>query len=97
MTPPSTKHFQDEPAYITLSGCLFGKRRLYSSGIGARAGLVKGGSGGGWGWVGVGGLALVLFQFNFFFKFYHFYILKLLYPLQNCAMYLKKNYFFLPP
>ena len=32
-----------------------------------------------------------------FFKVYHFYILKLLYPLQNCVLHLKKNYFFLPP
>ena len=31
------------------------------------------------------------FLFNFF-KVYHFYILKLLYPLQNCVM--QKNFFF---
>ena len=34
---------------------------------------------------------LALFLFNFF-KVYRFYIL-LLYPLQNCVMHLKKNYF----
>ena len=32
-----------------------------------------------------------------FFKVYHFYICKLLYPLQNCVLHLKKNYFFLSP
>ena len=37
---------------------------------------------------GGGGLTLVLFNF---FKVYHFYIEKLLYPLQNCAMHLKKK------
>ena len=37
---------------------------------------------------------LTLFVFNFF-KVYHFYILKLLYPLQNCGM--QKKYFFLSP
>ena len=36
-----------------------------------------------------------LFLFNFF-KVYHFYIHKLLYPLQDCVMHLKKK-FFLPP
>ena len=39
---------------------------------------------------------LTVFLFSFF-KVYHFYIQKLLYPLQNCVMRLKKNYFFLPP
>ena len=34
-----------------------------------------------------------LFLFNFF-RVYHFHIYKLLYPLQNCVMHLKKNYFF---
>ena len=37
-----------------------------------------------------GGLAFS--QFNFF-KVYHFYILKLLYSLQNCVIHLKKNIF----
>ena len=46
---------------------------------GAGAGLLK-----------RGGLTLVLFNF---FKVYHFYIEKLLYPLQNCAMHLKKKKF----
>ena len=46
---------------------------------GAGAGLLK-----------RGGLTLVLFNF---FKVYHFYIEKLLYPLQNCAMHLKKKNF----
>ena len=36
-----------------------------------------------------GRLALLLFDF----KVYHFYMQKLLYPLQNCAMHLKKKYF----
>ena len=36
---------------------------------------------------------LTLFLFNFF-KVYYVYIYKLLYPLQNCVMHLKKNYFF---
>ena len=39
-----------------------------------------------------GGQALFLFNF---FKVYHFCIQKLFYSLQNCVMYLKKNYFFL--
>ena len=39
---------------------------------------------------------LALFLLNFF-KVHHFYIQKLLYPLQNCIMHLKKNCFFLPP
>ena len=50
--------------------------------------LKGGGEGGG------GGLALFLLNF---FKVYCFYIYKLLYPLQNCVMHLKKNNFFLPP
>ena len=33
------------------------------------------------------------FLFNYF-KVYHFYILKLLYPLQNCVMQKKKIIFF---
>ena len=37
---------------------------------------------------------LTLFLFNFF-KVYPFYIWKLFYPLQNCVMHFKKNYFFL--
>ena len=44
---------------------------------GAWAGLLKKGE-------------LALFLFNFF-KVYHFYIQKLLYYLQNCAMHLKKK------
>ena len=51
--------------------------------------FLKGGGGG-----GRGGLALFLLNF---FKVYCFYIYKLLYPLQNCVMHLKKNNFFLPP
>ena len=59
----------------------------------------KGGGGGGAGFFlkvlggggGVGVVALFLFHFC---KVYHFYIWKLLYPLQNCVMRLKKNYFF---
>ena len=43
-----------------------------------------------------GGGKLTLFVFNSF-KVYHFYILKLLYPLGNCVMHLKENYFFLSP
>ena len=43
-----------------------------------------------------GGGAVAHFLLTFF-KVYHFYIKKLLYPLQNCVMHLKKNYFFLPP
>ena len=39
--------------------------------------------------VGEGGLALFPFTF---FKVYHFYILKLLYPLQGSVMHLEKNY-----
>ena len=50
---------------------------------GAGAGLLKRG----------GGVALFLLNF---LKLYHFYVQKLLYPLQNCVMHLKKNYFFLP-
>ena len=42
------------------------------------------------------GGGLTLFLFNFI-KVYHFYILKLLYPLRNCDMNLKKNHFFLSP
>ena len=42
-----------------------------------------------------GGRELTLFLFNFF-KVYHSCIEKLLYPLQNCVMHLKKNYFFVP-
>ena len=43
------------------------------------------------------GSGLVLFLFNFF-EVYHFYIEKLQnFTLQNCVMYLKKNYFYLPP
>ena len=38
------------------------------------------------------GRGLALFLFNVF-KVYHFYIEKLLYPLQSCVMHLKKNYF----
>ena len=41
-----------------------------------------------------GGLAPFLVNF---FKVYHFYIQKLRYPLLNCVMHLKRNYFFLPP
>ena len=37
------------------------------------------------------------FSYLIFFRLYHFYIYKLLYPLQNCVVHLKKNYFFLPP
>ena len=40
---------------------------------------------------GEGGLALFLFNS---FKVYHFYMEKLLYPLQNCVMHLKKIIFF---
>ena len=40
-----------------------------------------------------GGGALALFLLNFF-KVYHFYISKLLFPLQNCVMHLKKKNFF---
>ena len=36
---------------------------------------------------------LTLFLFHFF-KVYYFYIQKLLYPLQNCVMHLKKKSFF---
>ena len=43
----------------------------------------RGGEGGG----------ITLFLFNFF-NVYHIYIYKVFYPLQNCIMYLKKNYFF---
>ena len=39
---------------------------------------------------------LALFLFNFF-KVYHFHISRLLCPLPNCVIHLKKNYFFLPP
>ena len=41
-----------------------------------------------------GGLTLFLFNFV---KVYHFYIQKLLYPLQNYAMHLKKKICFLSP
>ena len=43
-----------------------------------------------------GGRELALFLFNFFqgLSFLH---LKIIYPLQNCIMYLKKKCFFLPP
>ena len=41
------------------------------------------------------GVEVALFLFNFF-KAYHFCIQKLLYPLENCIMHLKKNYIFLP-
>ena len=36
------------------------------------------------------GEGLALFLFNFF-KVYHFQIQKLLYPLENCVMHLKKK------
>ena len=42
---------------------------------------------------GGGEVELALFLFNFF-KVYHFYIWKLLYPLQKCVMHLKKKFFF---
>ena len=45
---------------------------------------------------GGGGGGVTLFLFNFF-KGFHFYINKLVYPLQNCVIHLKKTYFFLPP
>ena len=38
----------------------------------------------------VGGGGLTLFLFNLFMV-YHFYSYKLLYPLQNCVMHLKKE------
>ena len=41
-------------------------------------------------------VGLALFLLNVF-KVYYFYIQKLLYPLQNCVMHFKKNYFFMPP
>ena len=48
--------------------------------------------------VGVGFLekGLTLFLFDIF-KVYYFYVYKLFYSFQNCVIYLKKNYFFLPP
>ena len=39
------------------------------------------------------GRGLALFLLNFF-KVYHFYIYKLLYPLQNCVMHFNKIAFF---
>ena len=54
--------------------------------------FLKGGGGGRVVCGGGGGVGLTLVLFNFF-KVYHFYIEKLLYPLQNCAMHLKKKKF----
>ena len=42
---------------------------------------------------GGGGGGMALFVFNFF-KVYQFYMQKLLYPLENCVMYLRKKVFF---
>ena len=55
---------------------------------------IKNGGGGSMvqGQVFIKGGRLALFLFNFF-KVYHFYIWKLLYPLQNCVMHLKKKIF----
>ena len=43
------------------------------------------------------GERVALFLFIFFVKVYHFYIHKLLYPLQNCVMHLKEKKNFLSP
>ena len=62
---------------------------------GGRGGNLKNKEGGSvvQGQVFLKGEGLALFLFNFF-KVYHFCIQKLLYPLQNCVMHVKENYFF---
>ena len=53
---------------------------------GAGTGLLKRGGGGGGGGEGAG-------MFPNFFKVYHFYILKLRYPLQSCVAFQEKLFF----